>query len=436
MRRMSTFCPGPSSRRDFLKVGFLSGLGLSLGDYFSLRAAQAATTPREDPPADSAILIFLDGGLSHLESFDPKPEAPIDYRGDLGSVRTVTGEYFGGLFPQTASIADKIAIIRTVNHSAKFHLRAKGNMLTGRDTKPEIIYPSYGSIVSHELGPRANLPAYTCIPSLLDPNLGYGYLGLAHSAFTVEGEPLHEGFKVKNLNLPSGVSPERMEKRRTLLEAVDSHTKNLETSDAVRSMDEYYDRAYALISSKSAREAFDITTEPQAIRDEYGMTAMGQRLLLSRRLVEAGARFVTVFDQGWDLHEDIKPAMEARAPGLDRGYSTLIRDLERRGLLDRTLVILATEFGRSVQINHLAGRDHWWRAFSIALAGGGIQKGIVYGKTDAHAAEILENPVSPEDLAATILTQLGISPSKKLLSPGGRPVALTGEGSILFDILA
>lgn len=428
-------CPGPSPRREFLKVGFLSGLGLSLGDYFRLRAAQAASG-LTNPPADSAILIFLDGGLSHLESFDPKPEAPIDVRGDLGKVRTNTGEYFGGLFPETAQIADKIAVIRSMNHIEKFHDRAKNNMLTGHETRPEIIFPSYGSVVSHELGMRANLPAYTCIPRIEDPALGYGYLGSAHGAFSIEGEPLHEGFKVKDLNRPKGVNEDRIEKRRTLLEAVDGHFRKLEHSEAVAAMDEYYEQAYSLVSSKSAREAFDIAAEPQAIREEYGSSFMGQRLLLARRLVEGGARFVTLWDRGWDLHENLKREMENRAPGFDRGYAALIRDLERRGMLDRTLVILATEFGREIRINNLAGRHHWWRAFSVVLAGGGAKKGIVYGKTDAHAAEILEDPVSPEDLAATIFTQLGIAPGKKLMSPGERPVDIAGKGSILFEVLA
>lgn len=427
-------CPGPS-RRDFLRVGVISGLGLTLGDYFRMSEAHAGT-PNPSAPAQSVIFIFMQGGMSHIETFDPKPYAPIEYRGEIGALKSKTGEEIGGLFKNIGALTDKATIIRSLTHGEAAHERGTHNMLTGYRPSAAIQYPSIGSVVSHEFGPRNNLPPYISIPNAGETYLGTGYLSSAYGAFSVGGEPNNKNFEVRDLNLPGGVTPERMERRKNLLQEVDSHFKSLEESDALDAMDSYYQRAYSLISSQSAREAFNVNAEPEEIRNEYGRHPFGQRLLLSRRLVEAGARFVTVMDGGWDHHKNIRDAMRGRLPEVDQGLATLIRDLDRRGLLQNTLVILSTEFGRTVRLNQDGGRDHWPKAFSIMMAGGGIKGGVVHGATDARGSEPTDKPVSPEDLAATLYTQLGIDSEKKLMSPGNRPIDIVRDGKPVYDVIA
>jgi hypothetical protein len=431
-------CQGsPLNRREFLRVGVLSGLGLTLGDYFRLQTAWADPAVAGPPAkADSVIFIFMAGGMSHIETFDPKPYAPLEYRGEIGSIETNTGDMFGGQFGNLAKVADKMTVIRSMTHGEAAHERGTHNMLTGYRPSPAITYPSLGAVVAHEYGPRNDLPGYITIPNASDPFLGPGYLSAAYGPFSVGGEPQADGFQVKDLNLPSGVDAERMERRKTLLSAVDHHFSELEAGDMLSAMDSYYQRAYALISSQAAREAFNIAAEPDEIRNEYGRHNFGQRLLLSRRLVEAGARFVTVLDGGWDHHEKIRDAMRNQLPSVDQGLATLIRDLDRRGLLQRTLVVMVTEFGRTAKINKDGGRDHWPKVFSVALAGGGVKAGTIFGQSDPRGAEPARDPVSPEDLAATIFNQLGIDSGRELMSPGDRPLEIIKDGSVLYDILA
>jgi len=427
-------CKGFPGRRDFLRVGVLSGIGLTLGDALRLRAAHAEQGASA-PKADSAILIFLSGGMSHVDTFDPKPFSPIEYRGDLGTVKTNTGEYFGSHMPKLAAIADKLAVIRSMSHGEAAHERGRHNMLTGYRPSPAIIYPSLGSVVAHEFGTRNNLPPYVAVPNAGDEFMGTGYLSSAYGPFSVGGEPASDGFRVRDLNLPGSVDESRMDRRKNLLQKVDAHFATLEESDSLAAMDSYYEKAYSLISSQSAREAFDIAAEPAEIRDEYGRHDTGQRLLLARRLVEGGARFVTVLAGSWDHHINIKQEMENNLPPLDQGVATLVTDLERRGLLQTTLVIVATEFGRTVKINKDAGRDHWPKAFSIMMAGGGIQGGVIHGETDAYGSEPVRDMVGPEDYAATVFTQLGIDPEKKLMSPGDRPIDIVRHGSVIQTLV-
>lgn len=432
-------CTGPLDRRTFLKVGAISGLGLTLGDYFSMQAAMAegdteAVNP--NPKAESVIFIFMAGGMSHLDTFDPKPYAPIEYRGELGVSKTNTGEQIGGQLPRFANMADKYTIIRSMTHGEAAHERGTHNMLTGYRPSAAIQYPSLGSVISHEYGPRHDLPPYISIPNANMPDLGTGFLSSAYGAFSVGGEPSAKGFKVRDLNLSGGVTPERMERRKSLLQTVDSHFSSLENTDVLSAMDSYYQRAYSLISSQNAREAFNVAAEPDAIKDEYGRSAFGQRLLMARRLVEAGARFVSVIDGGWDNHVKITDAFKGKMPSVDQGLSTLLTDLERRGLLEKTMVVLSTEFGRTVKLNADGGRDHWPKAFSVMMAGGGIKGGVMHGKTDPRGAEPADKPVSPESLASTIYTQLGIDPDKKLMSPGNRPVQLVRFAKPIYDIMA
>ncbi len=428
-------CPGPPSRREFLKVGVVTGLGLTLGDYFRLQDAHAQDSAAPLPKAQSVIFIFLAGGVSHMDTFDPKPNAPLEYRGELGTLTTNTGEVIGGLLPNLGKIADKFSVVRSMSHGEAAHERGTHNMLTGYRPSPAIAYPSFGAVVAHEFGPRQDLPPYICVPSASDPYLGTGYLSSAYGPFSVGGEPASDTFQVRDLNLPEGVTTERMDSRKNLLQVVDQHFKELEQGDGLDALDSYYQRAYSLISSQHAREAFDVNLEDAAVRDSYGRHAFGQRLLYSRRLVEAGARFVTVVDGGWDHHRDIKKSMEGQLPQIDQGVAALLTDLESRGLLASTLVVLATEFGRTSRLNKDGGRDHWPKAFSIMMAGGGIQGGHMFGKTDTRGSEPVEDAASPEDMAATMYTLLGIDPKKKLMSAGNRPIDLVRGGNILSTLV-
>jgi hypothetical protein len=374
--------------------------------------------------------------MSHIDTWDPKPYAPIEYRGELGTVNTNTGEVFGGVFANLAAVADRMSVIRSVTHGEAAHERGTHNMLTGYRHSPAIVYPAMGSVVAHEYGPRNDLPPYIAIPDGNGQFMGPGYLSSAYGPFSVGGEPAGNGFQVRDLGLPADIAPERMEGRKTLLAAVDSHFASVEKADALDAMDSYYQRAYALISSQSAREAFNISAEPDAMRDQYGRTPMGQRLLLARRLVEAGARFVSVIDGGWDMHVKVKDGMNNQAPPLDKGLAALITDLNARGLLQKTLIVVTSEFGRTVRINKDAGRDHWPKAFSVMMAGGGIKGGVIHGSTDAYGAEPANAPVSPGDIAATIFTQLGIDPRRKLMAAGNRPINIVRDGDAIQPILA
>ena len=421
------------SRREFMKVGLLGGLGLTLGDYLVLRSARAVDA--STPAADAVIQIFLEGGLSHIDTFDPKPDAAVEIRGELGAVKTNTGEFLGGLLQQTATVADKIAIIRSFTHSEAAHERGQHNMFTGYKPSPAVVYPSMGSVVAHEQGPRTEVPPYICVPSASNPWSGAGYLSSAYGPFALGSEPAAKDFQVRDLALPAGVDEQRAARRRALLDAVNDHFRSMEEAEPLEAMDSFYQRAYSLLSSAEAREAFRIAAEDDATRDAYGRGAIGQRLLMARRLVAAGARFVTVTYGGWDHHKNIKDALSGRVPEVDQAFAALVRDLDQRGMLARTLVVLTTEFGRTPKLNRDAGRDHWPKVFSIAFAGGGIQGGRIVGMSDPSGSEPVDTPIGPADMAATIYTQLGINPEKELISPGNRPLEIVREGKLINGLL-
>lgn len=421
------------SRREFLYVGLIGGLGLSLGDFFRARAAEEA----KKAAANSVIHIFLPGGISAQESFDPKPLAPIEYRGPFGTVPTkLDGVVFNELLKNTAQVADKLTVVRSMTHGEAAHERGTHNMFTGYKPSPAIQYPSLGSVVSHELGVRNDLPPYVCIPSQPNPYAGSGYLSNAFGPFSLGGDPGNQNFNVRDLNLPADVDHERFAQRQSILATVDEHFRSLEKSDAIDAMDSFYQRAYGLVSSQKAREAFNLKAEPDALKDDYGRTDAGMRMLMARRLVEGGVRFVSMVYGGWDHHTNVRGGIERDLPRFDKAFAALIRDLDHRGMLETTLVMVTTEFGRSPKINKDAGRDHWPRVFSIVLAGGGIKRGQVYGSSDPTGSEPDENPLSVEDFAATIYNQLGIDASKKLMSPGGRPIDIVRGGNVVSDLLA
>ncbi|GIW95983.1 MAG: sulfatase [Pirellulaceae bacterium] len=430
--------PWMPSRRDFLHVGVVGGIGLTLADYFRLQArADQKYYESKEGTAKSVIFIFLPGGMAHQESFDPKPYAPVEYRGPLGVVPTsVEGIVLSELWQKTAQVVDKIAICRSMTHGEAAHERGTHNMFTGYRPSPAIQYPSMGSVVAHEFGPRNNLPPYICIPNQPNVYAGTGYLSSAYAGFSLGADPASDNFTVRDLNLPSGIDEARFAARRKMLDAVNDYFRSREKADAIHAVDTFYERAYNLISSQAAREAFDINKEDRAVRDEYGRNAAGARMLLARRLVEAGARFVTLTYGGWDMHDNIQNGMRSQVPALDQAFATLIRDLDRRGLLDSTLVCIASEFGRTPKINGNAGRDHWPKVFSVVLAGGGIKRGIVYGKSDATASEPEEDPLTVEDWATTIYHCLGINADKELMAPGNRPIEIVDGGKVRQELLA
>ncbi len=435
---MGTFARGVD-RRGFLTVGAVGGLGLSLGDFFRMQAARGEANPGRPPKqatAQSVIYIYLPGGFAHQETFDPKPLAPIEYRGPLGSIDTVLpGVRFGEVLPHTAKIADKLAICRSMTHGEAAHERGTHNMFTGYRPSPALQYPSLGSVVAHEFGPRENLPAYVCIPNQPNEFAGSGYLSSAYSGFSLGSDPADGKFKVRDLGLPEGISDARFDKRRRLLDVVNEHFREKERSDSLDALDTFYERAYGLISSAKAQEAFDMSKEPDAIKDEYGRTQAGMRMLLARRLVESGVRFVTLTYGGWDHHDAIEKNIKAQTPAFDQGFATLIRDLDRRGLLASTLVCVGTEFGRTPKINPTAGRDHWPKVFSIVMAGGGIKAGIVHGSSNATAAEPEDSPLTVEDWATTVYDRLGIDARKELVAPGPRPVEIVDGGNVVEQLI-
>ena len=431
-----SFCGGDDhvwrpNRREFLFVGLIGSLGLTLADVFKLQAQPASGAAR----AKSVINIFLPGGIAAQESFDPKLLVPIEYRGPLGTVKTkLDGVYFAEQLKHTAEIADKICVVRAMTHGEADHGRGTHNMFTGWRPSPAVQYPSIGSIVSHELGSRNNLPPYVCIPTQPNEYAGTGFLGSAYGPFSLGADPADGGFKVRDLNLAHDVSEGRFAERREMRALVDAHFSSLEKSDALDGMDAFYQRAFALMSSSQARAAFDLKQEPDKLRDDYGRNAPGQRMLLARRLVEAGVRFVSLTYGGWDHHDNIRAGISNQMPAFDQAFAALIRDLDTRGMLDSTLVLVTTEFGRTPKINQTGGRDHYPKVFSIVMAGGGIKRGCVHGSTDATGTEPNDNPLTVPDYAATIYSLLGIDWEKTLLA-GSRPVKIIKDGEVATGLL-
>ena len=425
------------SRRGFLTVGTVGSF--TLADYFRAREARAEIKdyPSVEGPAKSVIFIFMPGGIAHQETFDPKPYAPVEYRGPLGSIDTnVSGIRIGELLPNTAQVADKLVFCRSMTHGEAAHERGTHNMFTGYRPSPALKYPSMGSIVSHEFGPKNNLPPYVCIPNQPNEFAGTGYLSSSYAGFSLGSDPADGGFSVRDLNLPGGVDELRFDKRRRMLDVVNQHFRDKEKADSLDALDSFYQRAYSLISSEKARTAFDLSLEPDALRDEYGRNTAGARMLLARRLVEAGVRFVTLTYGGWDMHDNIEGGMRNQLPAFDQGFAALIRDLSSRGLLDSTLVCIASEFGRTPKINATAGRDHWPKVFSVVMGGGGLKGGMVYGESNATASEPETDPLTVENWASTVYHQLGIVSDKELMAPGDRPIEIVDGGQVVREMIA
>lgn len=428
-----------STRRGFLKAGFAGGIGLSLADFFSMKSAQADLKQYAnfEGTAKNVIFIYLPGGAAHQETWDPKPYAPVEYRGPMNSIETnVSGIRINETLQHTAKVMDKITICRSMTHGEAAHERGTHNMFTGYRPSPALQYPSIGSVISHELGPRKNLPPYVCIPNQPNEFAGTGYLSSSFAPFSLGSDPAANGFRVQDLNLPGGVDDARFTTRRNVLDRVNNHFLAKEAADNLDALNSFYDRAYSLISSPAAREAFNIDAEDGALRDRYGRNQAGQRLLMARRLVESGVRFVSLTYGGWDMHNNIEASIKGQVPALDQGFATLISDLSERGLLDETLVCIASEFGRTPKINGNAGRDHWPKVFSVVLAGGGVKGGYVFGSSDSTASEPEDNPLNVADWATTIYHTIGIVADKELMAPGDRPIEIVDGGKVRKELLA
>jgi hypothetical protein len=380
-----------------------------------------------------------------MDSFDPKPDAPAEYRGILDAIQTnLPGVRFSAHMQSTSKITDKLTVVRSMTHTEVDHSRGEHSMFTGYRPSPALVYPSMGSVTAQEFGPRKDMPPYICLPNQGSQYLGSGYLSNAFGPFALGADPARSRFAVRDLSPPKGVDDARSTSRREWKQLVDEHFAQLESDDAPATMDSFYQQAYGLLSSPRAREAFSLKGETDKTKTLYGMIgeglgvyrAAGARFLIARRLIEAGARFVTVTFGAWDTHAYHYRGIEAQLPDFDRAFAGLITDLDDRGLLDSTLVVVNSEFGRTPKINAGAGRDHWPRVFSIILAGGGIKRGQVFGASDSLAAEPAATPLGVEDYAHTIYHLLGIDASKDLMSPGNRPQAIVTNGKLVKGLLA
>ncbi len=410
-------------RRDFIRIGGLGFLGLGLTECLQ-PGVEGATSDR------ACIFIVLDGGPAQHETFDPKPDAPAEIRGEFKSIPTnVAGIQICEHLPFTAQQADKFAIIRSMTARSAVHFQALYHLLTGYSQSPTLEYPAIGALVGKELGPRSEmLPYVVCSP--YDHGTGAGFLGGEYGPFTVRN-PDAADFRVQDLVLPIDTDWSDIADRNWLRKQLDLAFRQRDTHGDFELREKFYSQAEMVIRSGKVKEAFDIWAEPESVRSKYGRTPLGQGCLLARRLVEHGVRFVTVNAARaiWDGHVDhFKRCATLLLPEFDRAFATLLADLSQRGLLASTLVVVAGEFGRTPKINAQAGRDHWPSCFSSVLAGAGIKGGQVYGCSDATGAEPKDNPVRIEDLAATIFDRIGLDPDRENHTPTGRPIRLANKG--------
>lgn len=440
MQSGSTECVG-TSRRDFLQVGGLSALGVGLHSLGG-RSALAATAPK----AKSCILIWLDGGPSHLESFDPKPDAPKEVRGPFQAIATsVPGIQLSELMPRTAKLMGQSAIIRSVTSPLGEHNFGTHYLLTGYKPTPALRYPTYGSVVTHLTTSPGDIPSHVAVPDMRVGGgkfVAPGYLPARVAPFEVGGDPASPQFRVRDLDAFPGIVDERLQRRKDYLDSLNQVDA---LAQATAPADPAFEQAYRLMMSPAARAAFDLEQESKQDRDRYGRKSIGQCCLLARRLVESGVPFVTVNNRGWDTHNDLVTRLKdgytgakipvGLIPSLDAAYASLVEDLTDRGMLEETLVVVMGEFGRTPKLNTAGGRDHWPRVFSVMLAGGGIQGGQVVGASDDMGESPRDRPVTPSDLAATIYQQLGIAPDKTLYTPDGRPVKVSLHGTAIRELV-
>lgn len=453
--RTGRYCDG-LSRRSFVQLGIAGMAGAGLSGVLRAKALSAESgRPAKDT---AAILVWLDGGPSHLDLYDMKPEAPAEVRGIWNPIPTnVPGIEISELFPRQAKVADKFSIVRSLHHGTGDHFAAGHRTLTTKDmgvsgASTAGRFPSIGSIVAHQLGARRpGMLPYVATPNAASIGLVPGYfggnwLGVQYDPFQTGGDPNSDGFRVQDLDLAPGLTIDRLEHRKSLIESLDRISRAADAGNDFAALDRFDEEALSLVSGEHARKAFDLSGEDPALRERYGRNTWGQSTLLARRLVEVGATFVTVHFGGWDHHWDLQSGMESYLPRLDAAVATLFEDLADRGLLGRTLVIVCGEFSRTPKMNDggnggppgskgTPGRDHWGEAMFCLLGGGGVKGGLIVGETDAKGHAPKSRPLRPDNLHATIYHCLGVDPSLHLLDPSGRPTPVLEDPSPIRELL-
>jgi len=443
------FCDGVI-RRDFLRLGLagLFGSSLSLPQLLRAEAAGKAANDR----GVSVIYVFLKGGLSTIDTLDMKPEAPAEFRGEFDPAPTcVPGVSICSLLPKLAQQLDKASLLRGFAHKNSDHGPADHYMLTGyfppagfnANLNPNNVRPSLGSIISRKLGPQgaarhaAVVPPYVCLPQTHN-SAGPAYLGATCAPLAVEADPNAPDFAVPDMAPPLSLPADRLSARRELLKKVDQlqRSAEVEANSRAKTVDVFRQRAFDLMLSPAAKQAFNIHAEDGKLRDAYGRSTLGQSCLMARRLVEAGVRCVTIEHSNWDTHDgNFRTLKNQLLPHLDPAISTLLVDLSQRSLLEKTLVVVTGEFGRTPRINKNAGRDHWGPSFTVLLAGGGVKGGRVIGASDERAERPVDQPHGPEDLFATIAHVMGIDPNDEFFTPEGRPVKIVNNGKVIRGLL-
>ena len=437
----SSVTGGGMLRRDFLRFGSLAGIGLA--DILRMQHASAA-----DKPAGkdiNCIFIFIVGGMPQQDMWDLKPDAPDGIRGDFKPISTrVPGVQISDVLPKISKVTDKLAILRSMTHDDSDHGRGFHIMMTGKKAgagdfngnQNNNQHPCLGSMVAR-LGKPGPLPPYISVPNFLNSG-GPSFLGPSYGPFTITADPAAPEFSVRDIGLPTSVTDNRSQRRRAALRRINQFEQGVEAlSDQVKSLDVFYEKAYNIMTSPQAKQAFDIEREPEKTREGYGMTSMGQCCLLARRLVEAGCRFVSIENGHWDTHrKNTYSLRDLLCPSFDQAIPALLNDLSDRGMLENTLVVVTTEFGRTPRINPLAGRDHWPNAFSILMSGAGLKTGLTIGKTDKTASEVVDRPITPQDMCATILKVLGIDHQQMLHTPLGRPIPLVDHGKPVHELFS
>lgn len=432
---------GGVDRRAFLRIGGLSVFGLGLPQVLAAQAQQPAAARRDV----NCILLWMGGGPSNMDTFDMKPDAPAEYRGEFEPIQSnLTGLRICEHLPRMARNMDKVCLLRSVSHTESGdHVAACHYMLTGYPQRPDptgqpansVLYPAYGSVVGREKGWQNSLPPYMILTGEAAPYTGAGYMGSAYNPLTIRSDPNLPTFAVEDVTIPERIGAGRTQRRRRMLEELDAWRRHQD--QVIGERNQFYQQAYDLITSPAAMHAFRIDQEPARVRDRYGRHRYGQSALLARRLIEAGVRFVSVESNWWDTHQDnFKDLKGSRLPNLDQYYAALLEDLDQRGLLSNTLVIWMGEFGRTPRVNERAGRDHWAYSNAICLSGAGIRMGTVVGQTDRHCERPQGTVHSTHDFAATIYHLLGIDCTREYRGPDGRPHLINYHGRPIAAALA
>ncbi len=433
------------SRRDMLRIGVLGAGGVTLAD--TLRSHSDAVEGGIPTNNRAVICFWLDGGPTHLDTFDPKPDAPSEYRGPMSSITTsIPGVHLSETFPRTAALMHRLNVVRSVHHNNGDHFAAahwvwtgyKGSTAANRDP----MYPSMGAVTSRQHGPnRPGMPSFVAVPRASTIGIRPGYqsgtfLGIAHNPFDAGGDPNSRNYKVPNLHLPGGVDAQRIDQRQGLLQSLDRIRRDADAKGIMDGLDRFNQQAFDMITGEDAKKAFDITGEKENLRDRYGRNTVGQSALLARRLVEAGVAFVTVHSSGWDNHSNIENAMRKNhGPRMDNAIASLVEDLTDRGMYDDVLILVMGEFGRTPRVNGNAGRDHWGNVMSVMLGGGGLKGGQIVGASDDKGTAPISYPVRPAHILHTVYKQLGIDASQSHMNQAGRPIPILGEGEPIADLV-